>query len=101
MLYVKGGSAWDRQTNQFNTGGISGTILTNGNTNWGWTVGGGLEYALLPNWSMALEYKYYDFGKSPVFTTAGLGSVPLSPNSTTVQTVSLGVNYKLPILGAR
>ncbi|UGX92584.1 outer membrane beta-barrel protein [Bradyrhizobium barranii subsp. barranii] len=101
LLYVKGGSAWDRQTNQFNTGGISGTILTNGNTNWGWTVGGGLEYALLPNWSMALEYKYYDFGKSPVFTTAGLGSVPLSPNSTTVQTVSLGVNYKLPILGAR
>jgi opacity protein-like surface antigen len=111
LLYVKGGSAWDRQTNQFNTYtngtaaiGAGGALMTSGATNRGWTVGGGLEYALLPNWSMALEYKYYDFGKSSVFTTAvpaGLTGVSLSPRSTTVQTVSLGVNYRLPMLGMR
>jgi outer membrane immunogenic protein len=29
----------------------------------GWTVGGGLEWAFRPNWSLKAEYLYYDLGK--------------------------------------
>jgi outer membrane immunogenic protein len=28
----------------------------------GWTVGGGVEYAIDPNWSVRAEYRYTDFG---------------------------------------
>jgi outer membrane immunogenic protein len=28
----------------------------------GWTVGGGVEYAFDPNWSIRAEYRYTDFG---------------------------------------
>jgi opacity protein-like surface antigen len=99
LLYLKGGAAWEHQNNIFNTSGVTGgAILSNASTNWGWTIGGGLEYALQPNWSAALEYNWYDFGASNVFTTtvpAGLRSVALSPTDTRAQTVSLSVNYKI------
>lgn len=40
----------------------------------GWTVGGGLEWMFLPNWSAKAEYLYYSLGSlnSSLFTT-GLG----------------------------
>ena len=28
----------------------------------GWTVGGGLQYAVTDNWSVGAEYRYSDFG---------------------------------------
>jgi outer membrane immunogenic protein len=28
----------------------------------GWTVGGGVEYAIDPNWTVRAEYRYTDFG---------------------------------------
>jgi outer membrane immunogenic protein len=28
----------------------------------GWTIGGGVEYALDPNWSISAEYRYTDYG---------------------------------------
>jgi len=34
------------------------------NTRVGWTVGGGLEYAITNNWSIRAEYRYTDFGPS-------------------------------------
>ena len=34
----------------------------------GWTVGGGVEWMFIPNWSAKLEYLYYDLGSA---TTSG------------------------------
>ncbi len=34
------------------------------NTRVGWTVGGGLEYAITNNWSVRAEYRYTDFGST-------------------------------------
>jgi opacity protein-like surface antigen len=52
----------------------------------GWTAGGGIEYAFVPNWSIKLEYLHY-----------GLGGVTFSglTNSANldIETVKVGVNY--------
>jgi outer membrane immunogenic protein len=39
----------------FSTGSLN-------NTRVGWTAGGGVEWMFLPNWSLKVEYLYYDLG---------------------------------------
>jgi outer membrane immunogenic protein len=44
---------------------ISGQYFSFGslnNTRVGWTAGGGVEWMFLPNWSLKVEYLYYDLG---------------------------------------
>ena len=106
LIYAKGGAAWDRHQDSFNTLGLpGGALLTHDSVNWGWTAGGGIEYALQPNWSIALEYRYFDFGKPDAFTDATfafLDGVDLAPERERLQTVTLGVNYRFgPGGGAR
>ncbi len=71
---------------------------------WGWTVGGGIEYALSPAWSVKIEYLHFDFGSTSfrhdgTYNIVGTpwhstlkGDVNMSP---TVDSVKLGVNYRL------
>ena len=74
---------------------------TNGGstTRWGWTVGGGIEWAFNPNWSLAGEYRYTDFGsRSVTFTVPdGLGGVFATGTSSsrlTVEQATVRVNYR-------
>jgi opacity protein-like surface antigen len=103
LVYAKGGVAVDHQTDMFNAvgaGNLIGTptaLLNSNSSNWGYTVGAGVEYALVSNWSAALEYMYYDFGKSAAFTTTippGLANVNLAPNDTAIHSMSLRLNYR-------
>lgn len=97
LVYARGGLALDHQRDEFNTTGVGGTIQDHSSTNWGWIAGGGLEYALTPRWSVALDYKYYDFGKSGAFTTTALPeltNINLAPASNRIQTFTMGVNYR-------
>ena len=60
LLYAKGGWA-DARINTFaiNTvTGVSGNV-----TNWqsGWTIGGGLDYMMAPNWIAGIDFNYYNF----------------------------------------
>jgi opacity protein-like surface antigen len=51
----------------------------------------------MSNWSVGLEYKYYDFGKSSAFTTdvlADLAGVNLAPDHIRAQTFTMSVNYR-------
>jgi len=65
---------------------------------WGWTLGMGLEYAFLPNWSAKIEYDFIDFGSQtynfPVTSTA-VGATNFANRSYTlmVHEMKLGVNY--------
>jgi outer membrane immunogenic protein len=72
MIYAKGGGAWVRNTYEktftpgggpFGAGFPPGGVYAS-TTSWrfGWAVGGGLEYALGRNWSVAFEYDYLGFG---------------------------------------
>jgi outer membrane immunogenic protein len=53
--------------------GAEGDIAANGAfgagsaTVTGWTVGGGLEYMFMPNWSLKAEYLYVDLGNHTIF----------------------------------
>ena len=65
----------------------------------GWTVGGGVEYALSNQWSAKLEYLYADFGS---VSTTGTDIFIGLPYTTFAHNVDLrtnivrgGINYKL------
>jgi outer membrane immunogenic protein len=76
---------------------------SNSNSRVGWTAGGGLEWLFAPNWSVKVEYLYYDlgsvtYGLSPLqnFNTAGTlftSGAPVSRTSFKGNIVRAGLNY--------
>jgi len=54
LVYGKVGGGWARDSATLNF--PNGTSWTGSNTNGGWLLGGGLEYAFKPNWTVKLEY---------------------------------------------
>ena len=73
------------------------------NTRVGWTAGGGAEWLFAPNWSVKVEYLYYDlgsvtYGLSPLtntFTTGGVAwsSSPFAKTRFTGNIVRAGLDY--------
>jgi outer membrane immunogenic protein len=57
LFYVKGGGGWVRNTASITNLNTS-TSVSASNTNGGWLIGGGLEYAFDPNWSIKGEFDY-------------------------------------------
>jgi len=79
-------------------GGVafSDTKFWNGASSWtnsdvGYDIGGGLEYAFTPNWTVRAEYRYYDFGK---VTKTPAVPAPSFGFQKTDNTVRVGVAYK-------
>ncbi len=65
----------------------------------GWTVGGGLEYAVTDNWSIRAEYRFTKFGNStlsvPAFDTPFFGAAGAFFNRTYNENrVQVGFSYK-------
>lgn len=84
LLYVTAGGAFGDV--QMSTGGLTATV-----DRAGWTVGGGIEYAILGPWSAKLEYLYADLGSATCgAATCGVDtSVSFKENI-----VRVGVNYR-------
>jgi len=101
LLYVKGGAAWVHE--KHTTGSHSDPDPdfrwsgTTSETRWGWTIGGGVEYAFAPNWSTKIEYNYLDFGKDRVnFTFTPSQTFAASGDlRQTMHVVKFGLNYRL------
>jgi len=95
LLYVKGGGAWvgDKYDNRVTATSVLQASASETRT--GWTGGGGLEWGFAPNWSVAVEYAHYDFGRKnvPFITPAGLaaGSERISQ---TVDAVTARLNWR-------
>ena len=71
----------------------------------GWTVGGGAEYALTPNWSIKAEYLYADLGRrstTGIVTSITSGAYPTSVFTHSidprVNIARVGINYKFDFL---
>ncbi len=68
LIYATGGGAYGSFHTSYNDG-VAFDSFNSGRV--GWTVGGGLEYAIDNNWSVRAEYRYTDYGRvtdSPVFS---------------------------------
>ena len=105
LVYAKGGAAWEHTSVDMAVNNNPGQHFLASNNNygeWGWTAGGGVEYALTPAWSLMLEYDYLGFGTSNVATPYVSGNPlpghpvgPIAGLSSNVQEVKLGINYRL------
>jgi len=101
LFYVKGGVAWaSSKYSLTGTFGGAGAIVPGipfdfegQSFRTGWTAGAGVEWAFAQDWSVRLEYDYYDFGThTATMNDVNNGSGPLT-FKTTLQTVKLGVNF--------
>lgn len=86
LPYLTGGLA---------AGGLNASIAGIGSasdTHAGWTVGGGIEFALTGNWTAKAEYLYVDLGSFDC-VPCNAGPPPASAGFTT-NVVRAGVNYR-------
>jgi outer membrane immunogenic protein len=97
LFYGKAGGGWVGNNNFTITNVTTGTSITtsNNDTNSGWLVGAGIEWAFAPNWSAKIEYDFLGLN-SRTFTVpdggffAGDTFTTSNPN---VQMVKVGINY--------
>jgi outer membrane immunogenic protein len=111
LFYVTGGAAvagiGGSSTTVVNGPGIAipaGTFTASNvgsTTVWGWTVGGGIEWAFSQNWSVAGEYRYTDFGNRGIAFNipSGLAAAPIFATGTsssrlTVEQATFRLNYR-------
>jgi outer membrane immunogenic protein len=110
LVYATGGFAYglvESQVTYTSTypqhccGAPAGTVAYGRNNNsevlGGWVVGGGVEYAINPKWSLKGEYQFIDLGNSDVGTNycyAGCTTNELHAKvDNSFNLVSVGVNY--------
>ena len=61
------------------------------NTHLGYAVGGGMEWALVDNWTAKVEYLYLDFGNESYFGGPAAGGFDADVSA---HTVKVGLNYR-------
>jgi len=94
MWYATGGLAWGRNEigASVSLPALGLTAGTNSSkTHVGFAVGGGLEWALVDNWTAKVEYLYLDLGRENYFGGVAAGGFDAD---VTAHTVKLGLNYR-------
>lgn len=105
LFYATGGLAYGGHQNgasayYTNDGTNFATYNSNSNSSGvGYTVGGGVEYAITPNWTIKGEYLWVDLGKkSSTLYTTSTGSIPTyittGGSADRFSVARVGVNYK-------
>jgi len=100
LVYATGGLAFGGAKDSTNLSfvGCPCYVGEKSETRFGWTVGGGLEWAIAGNWSAKAEYLYYDLGKVRVIgVPTGIfvpGLTTQTDFETTGNIVRAGLNYR-------
>ena len=95
LLYVKGGAAitGDRFSIVTNPGNIvTATAATT--SRWSGTVGAGVEFAFIPDWSVAVEYDHLFTQDKPTTFVAAGAFVQLDRLRQNADMVSVRINYR-------
>lgn len=105
LPYITGGAAYGKVSDDLNAGAIvgpagAGIAVSDSSTKWGWTIGGGVEYAITNNWTFKTEYLYVDLGNTDVdlsslaWQIGGTAGDYLLSHDNKFHTFKAGVNYK-------
>ncbi len=99
LFYVRAGGAWAGDKYSV-TGTFFPTATAFGfeglDNRFGWTAGGGVEWAFADLWSARLEYDYYGLGhRSALMTDAINGLSGVLSVQQSVQTLKLGVSFHM------
>jgi outer membrane immunogenic protein len=98
LLYCKGGAAWVGSNNPTVTIDGVPVSISASNSNGGWTVGLGAEWAFWGNWSARIEYDYVGLTSQTLTIPTAVGGLPagdqFSGNNRNIQMVNVGLNYK-------
>jgi outer membrane immunogenic protein len=92
LFYATGGAAFAPVSNSFTS--AAGFSDTTSPTRIGWTIGGGVEYAITNNWSLRAEYRYTDYGHSTNVLTNSTGGALAIRTHDTDNRVQAGFSYK-------
>jgi outer membrane immunogenic protein len=96
LLYARGGAALAGDKFQVSGGSFQGAPFDfrGLDDRFGWVVGGGVDWAVTPHWSVNVEYDFYDFGHGNVMMADGInGFAGLVDVKQTVQVVKVGFNF--------
>jgi outer membrane immunogenic protein len=97
MIYVTGGGAWAKiDASEFLPGSPFTTAHLESSTRGGWTVGGGMEYALGYGWSAKGEFLYVKLDNFTTFTNGPFGILNVAPREVRLEDYiwRAGLNYK-------
>jgi outer membrane immunogenic protein len=104
LAYATGGFAYGEVANSvyLSAPGFAPVPLKKESVQTGFTVGGGLEYAFDPAWSIGAEYQYIDFGnavlKGPNVPCCGQPQLYWTNGiDTSINSVRISLNYHLHI----
>jgi outer membrane immunogenic protein len=92
LFYATGGLAYGHVQNTASWDQTPGGTSANDTWRTGWTVGGGLEYAFLNNWTVRAEALYVDLGNSTGSVSTTFGCAFGFKNKYTLG--RFGLNYK-------
>ena len=102
LFFATGGVAFGEFQSRYSAFNAAGGTLNVDTTHQriGYTVGGGVEYAITTNWSLRGEYRYSDFGTYTDTTAAAYGFN--TRHKDIVQRATVGFSYKFesPMLAA-
>src|SRR5271166_1808362 len=104
MVYGTGGVAYGGGSSSFSVYDATGGAFWSGNPGSdkvGWTVGGGVEYAITNNITIKGEYLYVDLGSRNITTVGNLAASTLFPGTYATAKINydasifrVGANYK-------
>jgi outer membrane immunogenic protein len=96
LFYGKAGAGWVGSGDFTVTNLTTGTSVTvsNNNSNSGWLVGAGIEWAFAPNWSAKVEYDFLGLDSRTFTVPAGfLAGDTFTHSNRDIQMLKVGVNY--------
>ena len=94
LIYATGGAAFAKITNTYDTTPFGGGFASISDWRTGWTVGGGIEYAVANNWSVRGGYRYSDFGDFIDKSSVAFFPATNLNRHVTQQQAQLGVSYR-------
>jgi outer membrane immunogenic protein len=95
MLYVKIGEAWGHFSYNVDCTLCPSTSYAGRETRAGRIASGGIEYAILDNLSLMVEYDYLDFGQTTLPFFGNGGDTFKQDITNRVHLIKVGVNYLL------